>query len=1373
VSTDPTELDPPHIGQDPWGTDLNNYLLELEGLIDEAAGIVIQATPPDDTTILWADTTVEGAGTMPGPPGILIGSTPPADDDQLWADTTITGASTVVLTQPLPYKDVRDFGAKGDGTTTDNKAIQDAINAVGVAGGTVYFPPGRYRITTEIQVRASNVNIEMDPAAILDASAVSPNTHPAFRFLGSFVTLSNVHLAANAPADSETITMTSVAGINVGDLLGLWSTDVWTDERAGYCHSEYIEVTGISGNVLTLGRPLRDSYTAATSKDFTKYTQLKNCTWKGGKIYFDPASFDYSGTRSGLALFCVDNFRISDLTVETAEWGGIDLRHVRFGTVDNCYVYNCGNLQGDTGYGISISGEMVSVNGGQSKRCRHGLDVNGGFSVPISRDISVNGFISIESYTGSMGTHAGCESVIFNDCQSMGGNDGLSLRGRKISVLGGYFECSEIGSHAPNYGRGLNVGDDFITWNGGNGPGGTDLTVIGATFRRIGKPGSTSADDGIYCSAPLVRAYFADNHFMGFTGHGALFQGNYNTSATFVDNVWDGSSQLAGKNGIYISPHSVTGGLGTTTDIVVDGDKFYNINNSAFRMRGTVAPGTPSSRITIHSPYASAAEFVHLGISSNEHISDVRISGRMAGAITTSAQVLVTQATNDGRINVEDISYAGDGGVSHGGAKLGFFGTAPALRPTGVSPKTALEALGLGTSLLESAQGPPGTTNGSINVKDYGAKGDGTTDDTAAIQAADNAIATGGVLYFPAGRYVVAATINKSPYTVWQGVGNNPYTTSITGTNIRYTGEGVCIRIAPATQINNCRGHIEGIRLTYNGTLGTATTSVGISIDKVIDQIIADCYILSFDVGVDLLASSAATYIERCYIGSGRIGVRSTGCSDNWMIHTQTAGRDYGLYSDSTASWQLVNARAQGSGIANIYLNRNGYFSMVGGFSDSASLQSSGTRYGIYMKDCQNANITGVTMYSNNIDQIVIENTGTDFTGTFGICISGCSINGNGVRIIPTSGIAKAITISGNTSPSALNYLLSVDQPAGGATIEDVVVTGNSRFGAGVLGIQNITRLVMVGNAGLPDLNQGTALTAGGLSTGPTWVSFSGVTNDYVGISAATSPAITGDLCVVARVAAADWTPAATQTIVSQYMPTGNLRNWSFSLSTVGALTLTYSVDGTATASKTSTASVVVNDGDWLWVAFTHDVDNGASGNDVRFWTSPDGTTWTQLGTTITTAGAVTRAATGVAVTLSGITNGTQQRFAGRASNLSVRSGIGAAGVVGGTEVCVYDPSIPTPSYKDIYGKVWTLNGSASFGGPLGIKGSLAHTGYTAGFYGTTPIAKPTAVSAAVAMQNLGLGSTLATAWLMWTGTQVQYDAIVTKDPNTLYAITG
>ncbi len=48
--------------------------------------------------------------------------------------------------------------------------------------------------------------------------------------------------------------------------------------------------------------------------------------------------------------------------------------------------------------------------------------------------------------------------------------------------------------------------------------------------------------------------------------------------------------------------------------------------------------------------------------------------------------------------------------------------------------------------------------NDVVSVKDFGAKGDGVTDDTAAIQAAITANA-GGVIFFPAGVYKITSTI--------------------------------------------------------------------------------------------------------------------------------------------------------------------------------------------------------------------------------------------------------------------------------------------------------------------------------------------------------------------------------------------------------------------------------------------------------------------------------------------------------------------------------------------------------------------------------------------------------------------------------------
>ncbi|MGO0259323.1 glycosyl hydrolase family 28-related protein [Priestia aryabhattai] len=51
-----------------------------------------------------------------------------------------------------------------------------------------------------------------------------------------------------------------------------------------------------------------------------------------------------------------------------------------------------------------------------------------------------------------------------------------------------------------------------------------------------------------------------------------------------------------------------------------------------------------------------------------------------------------------------------------------------------------------------------------VNVKDYGAKGDGITDDTQAINAAlDSIITEGGTIFFPKGTYILSSQISKKP----------------------------------------------------------------------------------------------------------------------------------------------------------------------------------------------------------------------------------------------------------------------------------------------------------------------------------------------------------------------------------------------------------------------------------------------------------------------------------------------------------------------------------------------------------------------------------------------------------------------------------
>lgn len=54
-------------------------------------------------------------------------------------------------------------------------------------------------------------------------------------------------------------------------------------------------------------------------------------------------------------------------------------------------------------------------------------------------------------------------------------------------------------------------------------------------------------------------------------------------------------------------------------------------------------------------------------------------------------------------------------------------------------------------------------------MKDHAAKGDGATDDTAAIESALALATTSNLIYFPAGSYIVTSTITIPPNTRMTG----------------------------------------------------------------------------------------------------------------------------------------------------------------------------------------------------------------------------------------------------------------------------------------------------------------------------------------------------------------------------------------------------------------------------------------------------------------------------------------------------------------------------------------------------------------------------------------------------------------------------
>jgi hypothetical protein len=208
-------------------------------------------------------------------------------------------------------------------------------------------------------------------------------------------------------------------------------------------------------------------------------------------------------------------------------------------------------------------------------------------------------------------------------------------------------------------------------------------------------------------------------------------------------------------------------------------------------------------------------------------------------------------------------------------------------------------------------------------------------------------------------------------------------------------------------------------------------------------------------------------------------------------------------------------------------------------------------------------------------------------------------------------------------------------------------------------------------NAGQTATNLGTGGTAMNAQLGssasadsndPLWLAnenqayvyLPGLANNNMTTPDAAALDVTGDLDVRVWLAADDWTPAATSGLFGKWDTASN-NSWLLWVNAAGTLSLFWTANGSTNNSATSTVATGVSDGQPKWVRATLDVDNGASGRDIKFFTSDDGATWTQLGTTVTQAG-VTSVFSGTSTLKIGDVAGT--RMAGKFYRAQLRNGI-------------------------------------------------------------------------------------------------------------------
>jgi hypothetical protein len=136
-------------------------------------------------------------------------------------DVTFLQAGTGAVARSAQVKlrdvvSVKDFGAVGDGVANDAPAF---ANAVASGAGSVYVPPGTYRITSQIPVTAPNVRVYgagRRSTKIVQAT----NTTPVFSVTGSYFTLESLSIeyATQGASGATAVLISGAFYSNIWDL---------------------------------------------------------------------------------------------------------------------------------------------------------------------------------------------------------------------------------------------------------------------------------------------------------------------------------------------------------------------------------------------------------------------------------------------------------------------------------------------------------------------------------------------------------------------------------------------------------------------------------------------------------------------------------------------------------------------------------------------------------------------------------------------------------------------------------------------------------------------------------------------------------------------------------------------------------------------------------------------------------------------------------------------------------------------------------------------------------------------------------------------------------------------------------------------------
>jgi hypothetical protein len=322
---------------------------------------------------------------------------------------------------------VKWFGAKGDGTTDDTLAIQQALDSK----NDVYFSSDTYAVSDKILI--TNDKFVNFNGAVIDGKlfSVGSGIDAVLQFLGDDTQTLLPTISTDIVAKDLFLNFTSNHGLVAGDwvLINNPSDYSYSSFRPGYKAGEYSQVQEVvSSTEVKLNAPIwaEDGY--ATSDINVYKLNLTSFKTTGGVTVKTP---NFNEAIRAISIANTKNMDISKFT------------GIAHGGVIGIVIGNSVNVSG-TGvtaiqsgtiavdYGLAIvSCQHVSLDGYFSAR-RHGFTTAESEGIgAVNRDLRISGFFTSTALTHGLDTHGNTEHCQFSGTIT----GGLQLRGNHFRVL--------------------------------------------------------------------------------------------------------------------------------------------------------------------------------------------------------------------------------------------------------------------------------------------------------------------------------------------------------------------------------------------------------------------------------------------------------------------------------------------------------------------------------------------------------------------------------------------------------------------------------------------------------------------------------------------------------------------------------------------------------------------------------------------------------------------------------------------------------------------------------------------------------------------------------------------------------------------------